>query len=490
MKFLKSSFIPIFILYVISSSIRLLINFSTEFIPGANGAFYLANVRSIIEDGTVFFKDFPLIFWIEAFVAKAIYFMGVAEIEKSIDLACRLVDSIILPLAIIPAYFLVKRIQPEESKFSAILISSLSIFFITFFILVSDFQKNSLGIVWLFCLMLWVHKSLEDKKIANYAIAFLFFILTGFTHFGCFSVAVFYVLLVVTTKYLLRKKLTIIPIVITMIIVAVSYLIIKLVSPPRLKIILDFPLTIFTDPVIILFLQKEPVISPIDFVSMLLINLTGIAALIIYFQNRKSFTESEKVFFLSLILLTLFLAFPFIGIEWSQRLIYIAYVPAVLLLSFVYSKIKSRSVKNLMLSALFLGVLFSVIIRINIKPVSNMSRGPYSELKIIKEQLPSDGSTLLVARHGLEWWASYVLRTNVILEKVLLRAYWERFDNMLFLIQKKGKSPFGPAGVFGLPFREPAIPDGSKLIFTGEYFDLYKSPVPPEDMSIFIERRK
>jgi hypothetical protein len=223
---------------------------------------------------------------------------------------------------------------------------------------------------------------------------------------------------------------------------------------------------------------------------MLLINLTGITALIIYIRNLKSFAESERVFFLSLIALTLFLAFPFIGMEWSQRLSLIAYVPSVPLLSFIYSKLKSRSVKNLFLVILFIIVLVSVIIRVNIKPVSNMSRGPYSELIVIKERLPSDGSILLVARHGLEWWASYILRTNVILEKVLLKVYWERFDNMLFLVQKKEKSPFGPAGIFGLPFREPAIPDSSKLIFTGEYFDLYKSPVPPEDMSIFIERRK
>ncbi len=490
MKFLKSSFTPLFILYVISSSIRLLINFSTEFIPGANGAFYLANVRSIIEDGTVFFKDFPLIFWIEAFVAKAIYFMGAAEIEKAIDLACRLTDALIPPLAIIPAYFLVKRIQLEGNKLSTVLITSLSVLFISFLILVSDFQKNALGILWLFCLMLWVHKSLEDKRITSYAAAFLFFILTGFTHFGCFSVAILYILLVVAIKYLLEKKLTIKPILLTIIIIAVSYIIIKFVSPPRLKIIFDFPLTIFSDPAIILFLQKEPVISPIDLVGMLLINLNGITALIIYIRNNKSFAESERVFILSLIVLTLFLAFPFIGIEWSQRLNYIAYVPLVPLVAFIYSKLKSQSVKNLFLVVLFIVVLVSVIIRISIKPVSNMSRGTYSELKVIKEQLPSDGSILLVARHGLEWWASYVLRTNVILEKVLLKDYWERFDNMLFLVQKKDKSPFGPAGVFGFPFREPTIPDNSKLIFTGEYFDLYKSPVPPEDMSIFIERRK
>ncbi|MDQ7816588.1 MAG: hypothetical protein RDU14_06135 [Melioribacteraceae bacterium] len=491
MKFLKSNFTPLVILYVISSSIRLLINFSTEFIPGANGAFYLANVRSIIEDGTVFFKDFPLIFWIEAFVAKAIYFLGIAEIEKAIDLTCRLVDSLIPPLAIIPAYYLVKQIQTErENKFPTILFSSLSILFISFLILVSDFQKNSLGIVWLFCLMLWVQRSLEVKKITNYAAAFIFFILTGFTHFGCFSVAIFYIILVVGTKYLLRKKLSIKPLLITFIIIAVSYFIIKYVSPPRLKIILDFPLNIFSDPVITLFLQGEPVISPIDLVSMLLINLTGITALIIYIRNNISLVESEKVFFLSLIVLTLFLAFPFIGIEWSQRLTYIAYVPAVPLIAFVYSRIKTRRIKNIVLVIVVAVISISAIVRINIKPVSNMSRGPYAELQILKERLSSDRNILLVARHGLEWWASYILQTNVILEKALLKVYWKRFDNMLFLVQKKEKSPFGPAGVFGLPFREPVIPDSSKLIFEGKYFNLYKSPVPPKDMSIFIERRK
>lgn len=491
MRFFKPSVAYLSGLYLVSALVRLAVNFSTEFIPGANGAFYLVNIRSIIEEGEIFFKDFPLVFWLEAFLARAINLFGIAGIEQSIDIASRFFDSMVPPFAIIPAYHLVKRLLPEnQENHSAVIISSLSILFISFLILVSDFQKNALGLIWIFSLMLYAQKSLQDKGHKNYLITFFFFILTGITHFGCFSVAVLYVVLLITVKYAVKRKTILKPVSILLFVAVISYGIIALISPVRLATLLDFSLQIFRDPVLILFLQRQPSLSPIDFLSMFFVNAVSIAALIIYLKKENVIPDYNKVFILTSAFVSIFLAFPLIGFEWSQRLNFISYVVMLPLFPFIYSNTNSVKRKKFILAIIIMIAALSVFARIGMKTYSNMEREQFNELKIIKEKLPSEGSLLLVTRHGMEWWASYVLRVSVVIEKVLIKEYWDRFDYLLFLVQKKGKAPFGPAGVHGLQFREPAIPPRSELFYSGEYYDLYRSSITPDDMSIFKERKK
>lgn len=488
MKISKSHFALLIVLYLIASLIRLSINFSTEFIPGSNGAFYLANVRSILETGEILFKDFPLVFWIEALLAKIFIFLGLAEFEKSIDLACRLVDSLVPTLAIIPAYFLIKRLtKKDENSYSIILFTSLSILFISFLLLVSDYQKNSLGLLLLFGLMLWTHKSLEEKKISNYVITFIFFVLTGVTHFGCFLVAILYIILVLLIKNLIHRRIDFRVVVIMALLLIGAYLIIYAISPPRLRTVIDFIYNMFRNPVIILSLEKKPVLSPIDLASMIIINMTALFAAIIYVKNYKTLSSANRIFVLSAIVLTFFLAFPFIGIEWSQRLSFISYIPALSLTPFIFGNIVSERAKKIFLVITMIVLLLSVFIRISIPVYSNMNREQFSELQELKEKLPKDGNILLVARHGLEWWSSYILRMPVVKEAVVEKIYWDRFKYMLFIIQKKDKAPFGPTGLFGRLFREPVLPEGSVLFLEGEYFDIYLAKTPPNDMSIFTE---
>ncbi|MDP3581429.1 MAG: hypothetical protein Q8S39_05805, partial [Ignavibacteria bacterium] len=69
-------------------------------------------------------------------------------------------------------------------------------------------------------------------------------------------------------------------------------------------------------------------------------------------------------------------------------------------------------------------------------------------------------------------------------------SYWRWYNKVYFLIQKKDKPPFGPAGLFGKPFPEPAIPPKSERVYETEYFEIWKCAEPPKDFSIFIERTK
>lgn len=484
----KNDFALVTIIYLFSSFIRLSINYSTEFIPGANGALYLSNVRSILETGEIIFKDFPLIFWLEALLAKLFFVLGIAEYEKSIDLACRLFDSFIPPIAILPAYLLIKRLLiNSEKEYYAVLFASLSILFISFMVLVSDFQKNSLGLLWLFSLKLWVYKSLEEKNLINYSISFLFLSLTGITHFGCFLVAVLYIMVVLFVKKLVHRKIELKNVLMIGLLLIVAYVIIYLISPPRLKTVFDFLFNMFRNSTILLLLRGKTLISPIDLINQILINLTSIIAIFFYIKNYKMLSDTHRIFILSSVVLSLILASPLIGIEWSQRLGFISYVPAVMLIPFIFNNVKTESARKLILVITLITVLFSVAVRVKIPTFSNMNHKIYGELQTIKEKLPKDGNVLLVSRHGLEWWVSYILRKPVVRESALEKIYWDRFKYMLFIIQKKDKSPFGPLGIFGPPFREPVLPNSAEQLFNGMYFDIYWSKIPPGDMSIFIE---
>lgn len=488
MKISKLQLTLLVVLYLFASSIRLIINYSTEFIPGANGAFYLANVRSILETGEILFKDFPLIFWLESLLAKCLITFGFSKLETAVDLACRLFDSFIPPLVIIPAFFLVERLNTnKENKFIAVYFTSLTVLFISFMMLVSDFQKNSLGLIWLFSLMLWINKILEEKKVVNYIFSFLFLALAGITHFGCFLVAVLYIVLVLLVNNFIKKRFNLrFDFLVGLLLVAV-YLVINLISPPRLKATFDFLENVFRYPVIILYLQGKPVLSAIDLFTLIFINLIAIFATVYYLKNNKSLSNTNRIFVLSAIVLTIILASPFIGVEWSQRLTFISYVPAIILVPFIFGKIKTGPSRKLFLAIIAIVILSSVIVRINLPVFSNMNRGMLNELYSFKNQLPKEGNFLVVSRHGLEWWINYILRTPVVKESALEKVYWERFRYMFFIIQKKDKPPFGPIGIFGPPFREPILPPNSILFFEGIYFDVYWSKTSPSDMTIFIE---
>ena len=101
---------------IAASAIRLHTNFSTKFISGNNGAYYLVQARSLLENGRLQFVEFPLLFWLEAGLARIFFHLGFGNIDSSVDLASRLFDSIIPVLSIIPAYALTKRIIGNERK--------------------------------------------------------------------------------------------------------------------------------------------------------------------------------------------------------------------------------------------------------------------------------------------------------------------------------------------------------------------------------------
>lgn len=489
----KKEWLLLLVVFLVSAAVRIKINFSTEYIGGGNGAFYLVLVRNILEKGDLVFKEFPLLFWLEAGLAYIPLKLGFMNMNAAIDFSSRMFDSIIPTLSILPAYLLTKKLLGENGKpLATVIIASTSVLYISFFTLVSDFQKNALGLLWLFSLLYWLLKVHEEKSLKNICFAAIFLFLTAVTHYGCIAVAITIVAIDLLTKYALKfswKKLAK-GLSIAVIVNIVVYAVVYFISPWRAESLLEAPVKLFENPVLFFILKKEPVVSPIDLVTIVLVNAVALAALYQFIRKFKSLKEKHREFVLTMILLSLFLASPFLGFEIAQRLFFISYLTALPLIAFIYKELDSVSLRKAVMGFLSLVLAASTLLSFGRPNYSNMNKTLYAEMTKLKNVLPEEERTIIIARHGMEFWSTWIFRNTAVRQEALGESYWRWYNKVYFLIQKKNKSPFGPAGLFGKPFPEPAIPPKSERVYETEYFEIWKCAEPPKDFSIFKERTK
>lgn len=476
--------IPILLaLYFISTLIRLKINFSTEFIGGNNGAYYLVLNRTLIENGTLVYKEFPLLFYLQSYIALIPIKLNLLNVYQSIDFVSRLFDSIVPPLSIIPAYLLVNKII-KQNELAKISVASLSILHFTFFELISDFQKNSLGLLWLFWLLYFLLKLNENVNKKNISGAIIFFVFTGLTHFGCFGVAIFIVVLNIVLKIFNNKSLLkLVKIfMIASLTIILSFAIVYLISPWRYESLIEIIKTIFNQPVNLKVINNEPVLSPLDLFQSFIVNILAGLSLFVIIKKKK---VEHRNYILLMIIVSFALSSPLLNLEIAQRLYFISFITMIPLTAFVYEHFDTLVQKRVVIVSVLALIFFSASLNITRPVYSNMNRKIYDKVLELRSYISMEKRTLIVARHGLEYWLKWILKNDTIREEDLTKIYWQWYKNIYFVRQKKDKPPFGPAGIFGKQFSEPAIPENSELIFSNDYFDLYKSNTLPIDFSIF-----
>ena len=484
----KKEWQGLIVIMMVSSALRLHSNFSTEYMPGNNGAFYLVMLRGLLEKGTLVIKDFPLLFWLEAGIAFIPYKLGLAGMNASIDMTSRIFDSIVPVLSIIPAYLLVKKILLNKKEFTtAIVFASISILYFSFLVLISDFQKNSLGLLWLFWLVYYLHSVHEKPITKNYLFMFLFLVLAGLTHYGCFAVAITVVVLDILVNYSLRLNLKkfIKAFIVSITIAAVCIGLVFLINKWRAEIFIRIPLDIFNDPILFPLLKGKPVLSPFEIFNMVLVNISAVVGFAVYINNYRVIENPLRSFILSMILLSLFLSSPMLNVDAALRVYFISYLTALPLIPFIYNFISSKRKKGIYIFLVVSVIILSIISVESKKQQSNMNENIYSEMTEIQKHLPDNSRTVIVARHGMEFWSMWIFRIDAVRQELLTKSYWNWYKSVIFLIQKKETSQFGPAGLYGPQYPQPTVPPQCFLIYRSAFFDLYKSPSPPDDMSIF-----
>jgi hypothetical protein len=105
-------------------------------------------------------------------------------------------------------------------------------------------------------------------------------------------------------------------------------------------------------------------------------------------------------------------------------------------------------------------------------------QGPYivegavGDLQNLKQQVSDPQSTLVVAPHGLEWWAGYFLGTPVRMK--MPEDAFARYHRVLLLQHTPAFRPPDASGLFSPGLLDPP----AQRIYAGEYLNVYELPSP------------
>jgi len=482
--------------FLAAAAVRAVVDLGSPLVPKINGAYYLVQVRALLEHGRLAFPDLPLVFLLEAGLARIAMALG-ASVNQAIIVSVKLVDILFPPLVALPAFLLARRIAGQsedkrEASLPVLAIALWSVLSLSPVLMTGDFQKNALGMAWFFCAALALAASLRGRAVAGLLSTIGFLFLAGMTHAGAFGAGLLFAIAAIAAGVVMAPpawrraaSIGIAAGIGLLIALTAAWLVLDPARLARLLSIAATPLALFRHPWIFAAARGEIAASPASIANLAFVNaaaFTGIALLILRWRRLG---PGIKVPVIAAISTTILLASPFAGSAWAERLHMMAYAPAAVLLAFAAPARSGR------LRLLFPAVITFAALLLSLPEVPRLrqpSIPPESraELEGLWDIIPDPDRSLVIARHGLEWWAAWLLRAKVSQEFGVEPSAWREYAAVYYLVMHPpppgdGRG-FGRPGLPGpSPFPEVRIPAGASILHEGRFFTLARADDPPPE---------
>lgn len=88
----------------------------------------------------------------------------------------------------------------------------------------------------------------------------------------------------------------------------------------------------------------------------------------------------------------------------------------------------------------------------------------------LKPLVRDEEKSIVIARHGLEWWTAWALGTKVGQEKAIDEKFSEKYEEAFFIIQVDDQ---GSRDV-RTPLSDPTVPKGAELLYSSEVFEVFR----------------
>lgn len=469
------AWLPVIILMIAAAWTRYRINANVNYLLiGGDGPYYPLQVRSLLEQHRLAYPDMPLLFIIEGMLAALLNFFGIASYKDCILIAVKATDILLPPLAAIPVFLISRELRLPNGKSGSlnyIVVAFTVINLSTTGAFSNGLQKNAVAMIWVFLYLYFLIRLIrhERKKDALYAAIVL--VLCALTHFGSCSLLIFLSLLTgilwllynkQTLRSLNRKKISLI---LAAILLALA--VIACYDTARFQRLMTIPLKVFEFPVFLLVVNGFGIENFLSPIHLLLTNFLAFVALWLLIANRKNIGTPLKLIAFAMIASAFFLASPFIGLEWANRLYIISYVPVVIVYLILFNSAASRWAKALPAAVLTLFVLACLLSR----PANQecITRESYAEFVQIKDRVRFDEKDALIGRQDLRILGSWEFRTKSIVDYLFKKEDFENYHAVYVIRQLKG-SNFPPGRFRG----DARIPDNAVKVYAGSCFELYQ----------------
>jgi hypothetical protein len=210
----------------------------------------------------------------------------------------------------------------------------------------------------------------------------------------------------------------------------------------------------------------------------------GLCAILVVALRWRKETIADRATILGLSTLCIFLVFPLLNPEYAQRLNLMASVPVGIVFTFLLARVMTtqplrfagalwppthtlfRTMMAWLISAsVSYGAIHSITGTSTPGPV--LSQVELQELLDMRVEISSPQTTLVVAAHGVQWWAGHVLHTPVRMGKIPDDAT-TKYSRVLILQKIKGDRR-------GRLDEQLDMPENAKLVYEGTYFNLFEA---------------
>jgi len=446
----------IFLLIGLSAiAVRLLINFKYQLIPGINGGYYPLQIRHLLNAGSLAFADMPLLFYFDALIIKLANLVTDVEFNTLIINTIKLIDSIFYSLVLLPVFFLLKKLNPQIRLYQEIVLLFLLCFSNSSLIFVSDIQKNGFAIPFVF---LFIYFASEIRTWQNKKLLFftgLSFIMLALSHFGAFAITLFMLLVYLAVKY---KKKALLPI---FLITIFAVFLIAVFDSVRAIRLITIALQIFQEPAI------SQGLSALELMQILFSYTITALGLWVFHKKKQEITAENQVLLKTLLIIIFIFSLPLFAMEYLKRIQLMLFVPQFLAIAILWQHLKKKSAFVLMLAIILFSLLPALQVLKFKKP--SISYAAFQDLKNIKQL--TDNETIIIARHGLEWWVAWQLECKIANEKARNSAI-KKHKTIIFLEQRKGRNILNSQSKSIFTEVKPA--KGSKKIYSSNYFVAYR----------------
>lgn len=381
---------------------------------------------------------------------------------SNILLFLKIMDSIALPLLVIP--FLQFAIKIKHIKFSFIDLLPVTFLLFSFsaLVLIGDLQKNCFSLLWLMYFIYHLYAFYEIRKIKSLVYTGFFMLMCALTHFGTAAIAILFAL-IITIVFGKRKH-------ILYAIVGVSGIIIitAIFDYSRFIRILNIVQVIFEKP---LFLQPLHFPDLIQIVFSLLLIILSFVCIRLAIND---ISKSKYNFLSGILILQLILVLPIYDGEYYKRFSLFLFIFQALTLA-VIAGLKASTLKKMLILLCAIFILFSISGYLKNPKTPTLTDEAYKSLLTLHSKINNNKDKIIIARHGLEWWTGLALHTPIGQDKAIDPSMLDKYDTLFFLIQKSGY--YTCSVPLNHPFHEPAIPPHGILVQKNDYFELWMLPL-------------